>query len=129
GNAVVAQLTLRFGDEKGLQNRATAAAMAGALLMRGTAKHTRQQIQDEFDKLKARVAVAGETAAATATIETTRENLPAVLKLVAEILREPAFPAAEFEQLKQEQLAEIEQGLSDQKTVGVNAYQSHISAY
>ncbi len=129
GNAVVAQLTLRFGDEKGLQNRATAAAMAGALLMRGTAKHTRQQIQDEFDKLKARVSVAGEFAAATASIETTRENLPAVLRLVAEILREPAFPATEFEQLKQEQLAEIEQGLSDPQALGVNAYQRHLSPY
>jgi zinc protease len=129
GNAVVAQLMLHFGDEKSLQNRATAAQMAGAMLMRGTAKHTRQQIQDEFDRLKARVGVAGEAAAATATIETTRENLPAVLKLVAEILREPAFPANEFEQLKQEQLAEIEQGLSDPQALGVNAYQRHLSPY
>lgn len=129
GNAVVAQLTLRFGDEKSLQNKATAAAMAGAMLMRGTAKHTRQQIQDEFDKLKARVSIAGGPDAATATIETTRENLPAVLQLVAEVLREPSFPAAEFEQLKQEQLAEIEQGLSDPQALGINAYQRHMSPY
>ena len=30
------------------------------------------------------------------TIETTRENLPEVMRLVAEILREPTFPDAEF---------------------------------
>jgi zinc protease len=129
GNAVVAQMTLRFGDEKSLQNKATAAQMAGAMLMRGTAKHTRQQIQDEFDKLKARVAVTGNANSAAASIETTRENLPAVMKLVAEILREPIFPATEFEQLKQEQLADIEQGLSDPQTLGVNAYQRHVSPY
>jgi len=50
GNTVVASLTIRFGDEKSLMNRGTAGELAGSMLMRGTAKHTRQQIQDEFDK-------------------------------------------------------------------------------
>jgi zinc protease len=31
------------------------------------------------------------------SIETTRENLPAVLRLAGEILKEPAFPETEFE--------------------------------
>jgi zinc protease len=129
GNAVVAQLTLRFGDEKSLQNKATVAQLTGAMLMRGTAKHTRQQLQDELDKLKARGGVAGEANSATASLETTRDNLPAALKLVAEILREPAFPASEFEQLKAEMLTEIEQGLSDPQALGINAYQRHLSPY
>jgi zinc protease len=71
GNAVVAQLTLRFGDEKSLMNKATAAQLAGAMLMRGTTKHTRQQIQDELDRLKARGGVSGEANTVTASIETT----------------------------------------------------------
>jgi zinc protease len=129
GNAVVAQLTLRFGDEKSLMNKATAAQLAGAMLMRGTTKHTRQQIQDELDRLKARGGVSGEANTVTASIETTRDNLPAVLKLVAEILREPSFPASEFEQLKTELLTEIEQGLSDPQALGINAYQRHLSPY
>jgi zinc protease len=61
-------------------------------LIRGTQKKNRQQIRDE-PTLKARVSVGG-SAATTATIETVRENLPAVIRLVAEILREPAFPDA-----------------------------------
>ncbi len=32
-----------------------AAQMAGSLLMRGTQKHNRQQLQDELDKLKAQM--------------------------------------------------------------------------
>ena len=40
-------------------NRAGAASLAGAMLMRGTAKRTRQQIQDELDRLKARMNVGG----------------------------------------------------------------------
>jgi zinc protease len=59
GGKVIAQMTVRYGDEKSLMNRSTAATLAGAMLMRGTSKHTRQQIQDELDKLKARAFVFG----------------------------------------------------------------------
>lgn len=113
GESVIANLTLRFGDEKSLMNRADAAQFAGQLLMRGTAKHTRQQIQDEFDRLKARVFVFGGATSAIASIETTRQNLPAVMRLVSEILREPAFPQNEFDQLKQETITQIESGKSE----------------
>ncbi len=97
GGKVVAQMVLRYGDEKSLMNRSTDAQLAGSMLMRGTAKHTRQQIQDELDRLKARANVFGGATQATVIIETTRENLPAVMRLMAEVLREPAFPATEFE--------------------------------
>ncbi|MGI8788590.1 MAG: M16 family metallopeptidase [Pyrinomonadaceae bacterium] len=113
GESVVANLTLRFGDEKTLMNRADAAQFAGQLLQRGTAKHTRQQIQDEFDKLKARVNIFGGATSASVSIETTRQNLPAVMRLVGEILREPTFPQSEFDQLKQETLTQIESQKSE----------------
>jgi zinc protease len=117
GNAVVAALTLRFGDEKSLMNRSTAGQFAGQLLMRGTTDKTRQQIQDELDKLKAQVAVFGSATNAGARIETTRENLPAVIKLVGEMLRQPAFPANEFDLLKQEQLTALENQRSEPQSV------------
>ncbi len=108
GDSVNAVLNLRFGDEKSLMNRATTAGLAGAMLMRGTTNKSRQQIQDEFDRLKARVSVGGTATGANARIQTTGENLPAVMRLVAEVLREPSFPAQEFEQLKAEQITGIE---------------------
>ena len=120
GDSVIANLTLRFGDEKSLMNRSAAAQFAGRLLMRGTTKHTRQQIQDEFDKLKARVFIGGSATSANASIETTRENLPAVMRLVAEILREPVFPQDEFDQLKQETLTGIESQKSEPTFVAIN---------
>jgi zinc protease len=110
-------------------NRGTAAELAGQMLMRGTARHTRQQIQDEFDKLKARVGVSGGATSAGVSIETIHENFPAVLRLVAEILREPSFPAAEFEQLKQEALAGIEESRSEPQSVAGVAFSRHLSPY
>jgi len=129
GNTVVANLALHFGDERSLMNRKDAAELAAQMLMRGTTKHTRQQIQDELDKLKARVGVFGSATGATVTIETVRDNLPAVMKLVAEILREPSFPAAEFEQLKQEQLAGIEQQISEPTAIAFVAFQRHVRPF
>ena len=122
-------MTLRYGDEKSLMNRVTAAQLAGGMLMRGTAKHTRQQIQDELDRLKARANVFGGATQAAVTIETTRENLPAVMRLVAEILREPAFPASEFELLKQEQLANIEQNKSEPTQIAFTAFGRTLSPF
>ena len=129
GDTVVANLTLRFGDEKSLMNRSIAGQFAGAMLIRGSAKRTRQQIQDEIDRLKARVNVFGSATNAGAQVETTRENLPAVLRLVAEILRQPSFPADEFEQLRQQRLAGLEQAKSEPQALGQLELQRHLRQY
>jgi zinc protease len=129
GETVVANLTLRIGDEKTLTNRATASQLASAMLMRGTAKHSRQEIQDEFDRLKARVNVGGASAAVNASVETTGANLPAALRLLTEVLREPSFPPDEFEQLRQQRLAGLEQQKSEPQAISVVTLQRHLRPY
>jgi zinc protease len=129
GGTVVAFLTLRFGDEKTLINQSIPADLTGPMLLRGTTQHTRQQVQDEFDKLKARVFVSGGATAANVSIETIRENLLAVLRLVTEVLRDPAFPASEFEQLKQEALAQAEQQRTEPQAIAFTEIQRHLNPY
>jgi zinc protease len=129
GGAVFANLAVHFGDEKSLTNRSTAAEFAGSMLMRGTAKHTRQQIRDEFDRLKARAFVFGGADQAFASIETTRANLPDTLRLVAEILREPVFPKEEFDQLKQEQLAGLESSKTEPDYIANITLARHMNPY
>jgi len=129
GGTVVAQMILRYGDEKSLMNRSTAAEIAGDMLMRGTAKHTRQQIQDELNRLKARAFVFGGPTSATVQIETKRENLPAVMRLAAEMLREPSFPENEFELLKRENLAGIEEQKSEPTQIAFTAFNRHITQF
>ena len=102
------QLTLRFGREADLMDRKAVPAMAGAMLMRGTTKHSRQELSDAFDKMRAQVSVNGSATSATATLSVPRENLAAALKLVAEVLREPAFPVSELETLVKQQATGIE---------------------
>ena len=95
------------------------------MLMRGTKEHTREQLRDEFDRLKASVSVSGNGA----SIETLRPNLPAVLRLVAEILREPAFPASEFEQLKRSTLTSVEDMKSDPEALAGLMLTRHLNPY
>ncbi|NNE65592.1 MAG: insulinase family protein [Pyrinomonadaceae bacterium] len=129
GDTVFANLSFSFGDEKSLMNRGTAASLAGALLNRGTATKSRQQIKDEFDRLKANVRVSGGATGATVSIESTRKNLPAVMKLVAEILKTASFPKSEFEQLKAQRLNGLEQQRSNPQGVALREMSKHFNVY
>jgi zinc protease len=129
GGTVVATVTVRYGDEKTLFGKSSVAGVAGSLLMRGTKNKTRQQIQDEIDRLKAHIGVSGGLTNASASIETTEANLPGALRLAAEILREPAFPEAEFETVKQQRIAAVEAGRSDPQTLAFTEYRRRINPY
>ncbi len=129
GDSVFMRLNLRFGDQKSLMNRDAAGGFVGQMLMRGSMKYSRQQIKDEFDRLKARGGVSGSATSANATVETTRQNLPDVLKLVAEILREPSFSQTEFDQLKQETLTDLENQRSEPTQIAVQALSQYFNKY
>ncbi len=129
GEAVTVRLTLRHGTESALMGQATAASFAGAMLMRGTTSRTRQEISDELDRLKAQGGVGGSALTASASFTTVRENLPAVLGLGAEILREPAFDAEEFELLREERLAGIESQMSEPMALVPQALSRHLEQH
>jgi zinc protease len=129
GESVEARLTLRFGDEKTLSGKGTAGEYTATLLNRGTSRHTRQQLKDEFDRLKANVFIGGGATQAVVNITTTKPNLAEVLKLVSEVLKEANFPADEFEKLKNEQLSQVEANRSEPQAIAFTAIQRHISPY
>ncbi len=129
GSSAVGTFVFRYGDLDSLKNQSKVAGLTGSMLMRGTKKHTRQQIQDEFDRLKARVSISGSTTRAGGSLETIRENLTPVLQLVAEILREPSFPEKEFELLKEEELASIEELRSEPQSMAQTALDRHLNDF
>ena len=129
GGTVVAALTLHFGDEKSLFDKAVLADLATDMLLRGTPKHTRQQLQDAFDQAKARVSISGAPGTLIVAIETVREHLPETLALVAEALRTASFPESELELLRQENLAQIEQQRSEPQTMAPLAFRRHVNPF
>ncbi len=113
GATVHAAILLHFGDVENLRNKDVPAMLAAETLIRGTAKKNRQQIQDEIDRLKAQLRVSGHATGATVTIETVHENLPATLRLAAEILKEATLPPSEFDEVAKEQLTQLEFGRTE----------------
>jgi zinc protease len=117
GGTVTAVINVRFGDEKSLFGKSTTADMTAEMLMRGTKTKTRQQIQDATDHLKAQIRVNGSGDSVSANIRTLDANLADSLRLTREILREPSFPETEFEQLRQQQVADAESGKTEPTTL------------
>ncbi|HEY4362302.1 MAG TPA: pitrilysin family protein [Bryobacteraceae bacterium] len=125
GGTVVASLDLHSGDLQSLTDRGAAGQMTGAMLMRGTKQHSRQQIQDTLDKLKAQVTASG----GGASISTVRASFADALRLAAEILKEPLFPEADFDQIRQANLARIESGRTDPQAMASNLLSRHLAPY
>ena len=135
GNRVQATLTMRFGDERSLAGQSAVAQMTESLLMRGTKNKSRQQLQDEIQKLNANINVGGgrggggALASVNATISTTAENLIPAMRLALEILREPAFPASDFDQIRKQRIAQIDRGRTEPNTLVSQTLQSDLSPY
>ena len=129
GQVVQASLRLRYGDEASLRGQATVAALMGGLLDKGGAGLTRQQVADQFDRLRAQVGFAVSGQALSVGITTTRENLAGVVKLVGQLLREPAFPADVLEEQRRQWLASIEQQRKEPGEMVENAMARHDNRY
>lgn len=129
GNVVNANITLRFGNEMNLKGKSTISSFTASMLDKGTSSKSRQAIKDEFDKLKARVGFFGSGGSLNVNIQTTKENLTAVLNLVTEVLKQPAFNEKEFEELRNEELAGTEEQKSDPQALVGNAIQRHLNPY
>jgi zinc protease len=119
GGQVHLALTVRFGSEADIKGKVEAASLLPEMLLRGTRKHTFEQLKDKLDLLKAEVSFGhGHGSPSTVNVaqvhvKTVRENLAAVIELLGEMLREPAFAKKDFESLRAEMLSRLEEQLSD----------------
>lgn len=116
GERVRGTITLRLGTLETVQGLGAIPAATSGLLSRGSANLTRQQIADRIDELQAGLNVGGDTAVSV-TIDTTRENLMEVIELIAEIGRNPTFPASELEEYKRQALTGIDRASDDPASV------------
>jgi zinc protease len=129
GGRVSGVIRLHFGDLQSLQNLGDIGRLTGAMLMRGTGKHTRQQLQDELTRLRATLGVSGAADGASVSFETTGENLPAVLDLAAEVLQQPAFPADQLDEIKRQMLAQIDSSRTEPQSIASRTEDRYLSPY
>jgi zinc protease len=129
GNSVNAELKLRYGTEASLTAKPAVASLTAAMLGRGTKTRTYAQIRDAFDKAQARVYFYGGGQTATVGIEADKTHLTSVLDIALDCLRNPTFPADEFEKLKQERLANLETQKQEPQALAFNLAQRLSSPY
>lgn len=129
GETVQLRVTLRYGDLANLKGLVAACELLPELMTRGTRQLSRQQIQDQLDKNFATLHANGDAGKAVFQVETKRENLSAVLKLLKQILREPSLPEEEFEILVRESLAQLEQQLTEPQYLAITRVRRTVSPY
>ncbi|MBA3589475.1 pitrilysin family protein [Methylibium sp.] len=129
GNAVQATLALHFGDAKSLANQGAVPSMVAALLNEGTRQLGRQEIRDRLDELRAVVSIGGGNGEVNVGISTRREQLPAVIELVGQMLREPSFPPAVLEEQRSQAITAVEQQRKEPAAVVDNAMARHGNPY
>ncbi len=125
GEQVNISVRFRSGDEKSLFGKVALGPLTGGMLMRGSSKFSRTQLADEFEKLK----FAGNVTGLGASGQTTKPNLVPVIKLMAHVMREPAFPEAELEQLRKLSLTGIESQKSDPQALASLAMGKHFNQF
>jgi zinc protease len=146
GETVSLVLTLHYGNEESLKDATIAAGMLPGLMMAGTKKHDRQALREELDKLGVRITPGlggfgggrgprggggggGTAGQLTFSIDAKKETLPAAIQLLGEILREPAFPEADFITTKERMRAGLEATRTEPTTLAANKLARAMSPY
>ena len=129
GASVNGIVQVNYGTEASLNGKTAVADAVRQLLTTGTAKRTRQQIRDDLNRLKAQLNVTGSAGKTAISFQTVSASVPDVLRLVAELLKEPSFPVDQFEEARQNSLASAEAQRGDPQPLAQLALARQFNTY
>ncbi|KDB61103.1 peptidase, M16 family [Bordetella bronchiseptica B18-5 (C3)] len=125
GDRVQAELLIQFGDAEALRGQRVPLAAAAALLDRGTDKLSRQAIQDRLDQLQAEAAINGSGTNLVVNISTLGKNLPDVMALVLDVVRNASFPQDQVEEYKRQAITMVQDAMTDPTALASRALARH----
>jgi zinc protease len=129
GDKINAAITLRFGDEKSLNDKSEAASIAADMLKSGTTTRSKKQIADELDKIKTNISFNGVAGGLIINLRTDKQNLPAALALLDDMLKHPKFDEAEFAKIVLDTKADYESSKSDPQSLASEKLSKLLSKY
>ena len=143
GEEVHLLLTLHYGNEENLKGYETAAGLLSELWPRGTKQLSYQDLRDRLDGLNAVITTGGGGRAGgrsggraagglgeiSFSIQAKHDTLPAVLELFQQVLREPLLPEDQFDLLKRERIAALEQQRTEPSALAPRLLQRQLSPY
>ena len=83
------------------------ASLALQMLTKGTDKHTEKELSEELETYAIRVAGSADTDSSSVSASSLTEYAPRAMRLLAEAVRTPTFPADELEKLRKQTLASL----------------------
>lgn len=125
GNQVDATLVMQFGsadDLKGLRRISSATA---ALLDHGTDTLSRQEIEDQFTRLRTSISFSGEAGVVVVRLSTQSEQLPAALELALTVLKRANFPEKELQEYKAQVRTALNNALAEPSALASRALARH----
>lgn len=129
GESVVMRVRLDIGNLEALQNMSVIGDLTAGMLDRGTENYTRQELKTAFDELKASVRIYGGATGVTASVTTTKENLPKVVELLEEVFQKPVFDDEELQVLKREIIVGLEQQKQQPNSQVFRTLSRHVFPY
>lgn len=114
---VTAMLFLDAGEWAVDPTKAGLAVLAGDALEGGTARHSAAELAKALEGIGAGLGVTTGWDATTVTVSCLAERLGEALALMAEVVLEPTFPAEEFDRVRDQRLATIQQRAMNPSTV------------
>ncbi len=106
---VSVRASLRAGSYFEPRDKPGLARLTAEMLERGTGRRTKLQIAGELEAVGAELEFSADTFAVQVSGRTLSKDLPRFIETLAEILREPSFPADELQKLKQQTVALIQE--------------------
>ena len=95
-----------------------------ALLQRGTRTRSSQVLADTLESMGAALGVFSNLEVAALSLRVLREDAPAALEILADILQQPAFPPAEVERARGEILTGLRVARQDTRHVAERAFRA-----
>ena len=89
------------------------ASLALAMMDEGTTQRNALQISDQLAQVGANLLTGSRLDISSVSLEALKENLDASLAIYADVVLHPSFPRADFERLKKQRLAQIQQEKAD----------------
>ncbi len=113
GDRVRANILLQFGGVDSLKGQRTTSIATSDLLLKGTSKMTRQEINDRIDALNAEVSLMGSGTDLSIAISTTKANLDAVVALVLEVIRDATFPQEQIDEYASKMVTALKSSMTE----------------
>lgn len=127
GNTVTLQMQLRWADLKQTLPL-LGTSMIGELMFEGSEAWDKQRLRDELVRLKADMNLDSGNQGVTLQLTAEKDTLIDALKVAAELMQHPRFPADDFERIKQQHIASLEASRQDLNVLRSEVTRVHYNA-